>query len=439
MSPSSPDRRSPSGFSLTELLIASTIALVVMGAVAQLFSLFSRTLSESQAIVDIGGRMRTTALQLRHDLAGVTVPVQPGVGPESSAGYFELIEGPRHDSDAAHGSSDLEADSDDVLLFTTRSSGRPFVGQYGAEKIESPVAEVAWFCRQAASQPVNGTTLYNLHRRQLLVVGYVGRPPFSLAGANSMAGSLPTADYDISLRAENGMLVPNTLGDLTKRENRFRHVSGTFPHVFILDDDATFDNTTRVWEDVILTNVLGFDVRVYDPLARAMPGTTTSSLMPGESAYVAAAALSGTGALGAYVDLGWGGGAPMPLTVATSSTLPPNSQSTWLQTPGFRVSNGPKNAFLTSATNATIAAPTYDTWSLHYESNGIDEDGDGTIDEGTNLVDDNADALPDNPPERETSAPYPVPLRGIEVRIRCYEPTSRQVRQATLRHTFVGE
>lgn len=438
MSPCLTGRKSPGGFSLTELLIASTIALVVMGAVAQLFSLFSRTLSESQAIVDIGGRMRTTALQLRLDLNGVTVPVRPGVSPESNAGYFELIEGARHDTDASHGSSDLEADTDDVLLFTTRAPGRPFVGQYGVDTIESPVAEVAWFCRPSASQPVNGTTLYNLYRRQLLVVGYVGRPPFSLSGSNSMAGSLPTADYDLSLRSENGMLVPNTLGDLTKRENRFRHVPGTFPHVFILDADATFDSTTRAWEDVILTNVVGFDVRVYDPLARSMPGATTS-LAPGDAGYVATTALSGTGALGAYVDLGWGGGLPMPLSVATSSTLPPNSQSTWLQSPGFRVSNAPKNAFLTSATNATIAAPTYDTWSLHYESNGVDEDVDNSIDEGTNLVDDNADALPDNPPERETSAPYPVPLRGIEVRIRCYEPTSRQVRQVTLRHTFVEE
>lgn len=438
MSPPLPNRKSPRGFSLTELLVASTIALIVMGAVAQLFSLFSRTLSESQAIVDIGGRMRTTALQLRHDLGGITAPVRPWISPDSNTGYFELIEGPRHDSDAVHGSSDLEADTDDVLLFTTRAPARPFVGQYGVDTIESPVAEVAWFCRQAASQPVNGTTLYNLHRRQLLVVGYVGRPPFSSAGANSAAGSLPTADYDISLRAENGMLVPNTLGDLAKRENRFRHAAGTFPHVFILDADATFDNTTRAWEDVILTNVIGFDVRVYDPLARSQPGASTS-LMPGDAAYSAATALSGTGALGAYVDLGWGGGTPIPLTVATSSTLPPNSQTTWLQTPGFQVSNGPKNAFLRSATDLTIAAPTYDTWSLHYETNGVDEDGDGTIDEGTNSVDDNADALPDNPPERETSAPYPVPLRGIEVRIRCYEPTSGQVRQVTLRHTFIGE
>jgi hypothetical protein len=55
----------------------------------------------------------------------------------------------------------------------------------------------------------------------------------------------------------------------------------------------------------------------------------------------------------------------------------------------------------------------------------VDEDRDGVIDEGTDGV------------EYETSPPYPVPLRGIEVRIRCYEPSSKEIRQITVRHTFV--
>jgi hypothetical protein len=62
--------RTRAAFSLVELLVASTIALMVMGAVAQLFSLFSRTLSQSQATVDISGRLRNAAWQLRQDLAG---------------------------------------------------------------------------------------------------------------------------------------------------------------------------------------------------------------------------------------------------------------------------------------------------------------------------------------------------------------------------------
>jgi hypothetical protein len=95
---------------------------------------------------------------------------------------------------------------------------------------------------------------------------------------------------------------------------------------------------------------------------------------------------------------------------------------------------------------------TYDTWSTHYEANGRDENTDGTPDTGTNGRDDNSDGQIDEPPydsngdgiydavgELETSPPYPYPLRGIEVRIRCYEPSSRQVRQVTIRQTFVPQ
>ena len=64
-------------------------------------------------------------------------------------------------------------------------------------------------------------------------------------------------------------------------------------------------------------------------------------------------------------------------------------------------------------------------------------DLDGTVDEGVNGFDDDGNGLVDDAAEQETSAPYPVPLRGIEIRIRCYEPSSRQVRQVTVRHSFV--
>ena len=85
----------------------------------------------------------------------------------------------------------------------------------------------------------------------------------------------------------------------------------------------------------------------------------------------------------------------------------------------------------------TLPALTYDTWSSHFESDGIDNDGDGDSDEGTNGFDDDADGTIDEIDESETSAPYPVALRGLEIRIRCYEPSSRQIRQVTVRHTFV--
>lgn len=398
------------GFTLIELLIAATIALVVMAAAASLFALFSRAASQSQSIVELGDRMRATAWRMRQDLAGVTADLSPPARPEQNAGYFELIEGPRADADAADGTDTLQADTDDILLFTTRSTGGPFVGKYDSNFIESPVAEVAWFCRPSASQTADGVTLQNLYRKQLLVMGYVGVPPFS-TNNNSLPATAPMTTlaaaaltYDISLRLEGtaaaATFFPNTLGDLTKRENRFWHDTTAFPYAFQTSslDAATFDGTIRDGEDVVLTNVIAFDVRVFDPEASQ----------------------------GNYVDLGSSGGTPSAATAA----FPPTGRSA-LQSAGVMVTNSPRNLSLPDRT--------FDTWSQHYEFNGVNEDGDSKTDEGTDGFDDDGDSLPDDRGEFETSPPYPVPLRGLEVRIRCYEPTSRQIRQITIRHTFLSK
>jgi prepilin-type N-terminal cleavage/methylation domain-containing protein len=384
-----------SGFSLTELLIAAAVALIVMAGVATMIGTFGRAASQSQALVALAGRMRSTAWQLRQDLSGVTAELMPWGRPESNTGYFELLEGPQADTGGPAG---LTGDTDDILLFTTRAVAGPFVGRYGSDSIESDCAEVAWFCRQAADQPLSGTTLFNLYRRQLLVVGYVGRAPFfdgsaatSVPVAN-LLGSNSTPLYDLSLRREGATAAPNTLADLTKRENRLflwsgtaQLRSGTFPYAVLTDSfrrltsEATFDDTDRAWEDVLLTNVISFDVLVFDPQS------------PPDAAYVQ---LSGS--------------------AAANSTL------------------------LRPANTRSGLSATYDTWSLHYEFNGVDEDGDGVIDDGADGLDNPPEnGVPDDPAEYETSPPYPVPLRGIEVRIRCYEPTSREVRQMTVRHSFI--
>jgi prepilin-type N-terminal cleavage/methylation domain-containing protein len=467
----------PAGFSLTELLVASAITLVIMGALAQLFSMYSRSLSQSQASVALNGQIRNAAWKLRKDLAGTTVAFGPWIGPENGAGYFELIEGARRDAVAAHGTDNLEADIDDMLFFTTRSSRDRLVGSFGPAgvRIESPYAEVAWFCRPAQTQPLANTRLYDLHRRQLIVADFIGRPPFSISDnavppAQLVNGPLATPVYDLSLRLSGTLAVPNSLADLTKRENRLflggtaSVRSGSFPHQVMVDEQnllprtATFTGTERESEDVMLANVIAFDVRVFDPTAVAQQKNGVT-LFPSDSGYTpwnpaseyatenrlpvradegTLAKISETGAFfcysvesgswaptaqGCYVDLGWRGGSP----TAISGTFPPSGTSAF-ESAGMRVSGTSKSA--------TLPLPTYDTWSRHYEFNGLDDDGDGLIDEAVNGADDNGDGVPDNPPECETSPPYPVALYGIEIRIRCYEPTSRQVRQMTIRHTF---
>jgi prepilin-type N-terminal cleavage/methylation domain-containing protein len=439
------------GMTLVEMLVALTASLVMMAAIAQVFSALGSAISTSRSVLDVDAQMRTAAWRLRSDLAGATARMLPPLSPGAGEGYFEVIEGAARDADAADGTAVGPADCDDVLLFTTRAVDVPFVGQGPNGVFESALAEVAWFAR-----PTPGTAnpqTYTLYRRQLLVMGYVGVAPFASSGT---AGFSSWSAYfnqpcDISARREGSVLYPNTLSDLTRRESRFLHnPNGTttvagFPFAFLVHHTPStsgttetlpaavngliFDSTSqRMGEDVILSNIIAFDVRVFDPAAPVAATTDGTPLVPGDPGFTNVPV-----AAGAYVDLGNG---------VTSNAL----------LAGLTISPhfGGYGQSLSQLAGSATTRRTYDTWSTHYEANGRDENMDGTPDTGTNGRDDNSDGQIDEPPydsngdgvyeadgELETSPPYPYPLRGIEVRIRCYEPSSRQVRQVTVRQTFV--
>jgi hypothetical protein len=87
----------------------------------------------------------------------------------------------------------------------------------------------------------------------------------------------------------------------------------------------------------------------------------------------------------------------------------------------------------------TSLSYTYDTWSMHYENNGINDDGDMTIDEGTNGLDDDANGIVDDANEMETQSPFAAQLRGVRITIRVYEPSSQQVRQMTVVGDFLPD
>ena len=117
---------------------------------------------------------------VRQDPAGLPCRVTPWIS-EAEAGYVECIEGPRKDAAASDASSNIEADTDDILMFTARHPVAAFAGRHGDANrmIESAYADAAWFCRQAGTQPVAGTRVSNLCRRQRLVIGYVGTADFA--------------------------------------------------------------------------------------------------------------------------------------------------------------------------------------------------------------------------------------------------------------------
>ena len=378
---------------------------------------------------------------------------------------MEIIEGPASDSNAfpvrlTADPTFLTADCDDVVMFTARSLQEPFKGIFksitnSTTSIESPTAEISWFCKRSVQQPANGPTLYTLYRRQLLVAAYVGAGDFSTPPPpppppNSISGTLPSMQqvYDVSMHADgSGNLYPNSLIDLAKRENRFLHNStgtgvsvaplnfpfppvGSFPFIDPLTPPldpafSTYGQTltgVREGEDVVLTNVIAFDVRVFDPEAPIR--SSGFAVTPDDPSFSSGAL---TNATGAYVDLNWGK-STSPLTIGS---LFPAVGTTAFQGLGISIQNG--GTFTIGPSTHAI----YDTWSRHYEFNGVDDDSNTIVDQGTDGFDNNSNNLVDEAAERETSPPYPVPLRGIEIRIRCYEPSSRQVRQVTVRHTFV--
>ncbi len=127
------------GFTLVEMLVSLTITLIMMGAVVTLFQVMADSVSASRAMIELGDRMRSCRNRLQTDLIGATAKMTPPMRPEDDAGYFEIIEGPANDCrlprqmerqsyfGAYFGS--LFGDVDDVIMFTVRSRGEPFVGK----------------------------------------------------------------------------------------------------------------------------------------------------------------------------------------------------------------------------------------------------------------------------------------------------------------------
>ncbi len=493
---------SASGLTLVEMLMAMAITLIMMAAVVNLFANVGASVRNRRATIEMNGQLRMVRMRLYNDLVGATCPTLTWQRPGDDNGYLEIVEGQWSDKnpsgllDGNTNNGELDyttslvpssqlvvksnvtdgrglGDYDDILALTVRSEGEPFVGRRLELKpggdptnandlisriIESTLAEVIWF---AVENPADGSLgepgMRTVYRRVLLIAPW-------------LRGSLlPTSgnvwdfyrENDISMHRENGQFVPNTLGDLTKREYRFGHLfSGVpnrgFPHPLILTAirARTYDPTAplpltkgllrpfglpfddrskeRLGEDVMLTDVLAFDVRVYDPGA---PSYQVVSMVvePSDAGW----SVSGSPvAYGAYVDMGWDWKLKYPPAPPLAAGVP---------VPLFQV---PRQAgwHPRDTTGAKTGYPAvYDTWSFHYENDGLDQDlgldNNAGIDQGTNGLDDNVGSGfingVDDMGERETAPPYDVPLRGLQVKLRVYEPDTRNIRETTVTRNFV--
>ena len=510
------DRR---GFTLIEMLVAMALTLIMMAAVSRVFGVLGRTANDSRATIEMSGRLRAARNMLQIDLASTTCPTLPWTRPEAGAGYFEYVEGIRSDDASLDdrdnvtgeslaigeetlvgGPTSIAADQlapikeeslvnrstlgdyDDILMFTVRSRGEPFVGRgrvfdpdWIDGTIESQVAEVIWF---AVENPADGSLgepgLRTIYRRVLLIAPTVNLP--------EIADNLEYyRKYDISARYESDDRIPNTLADLTKRENRFGHasrenafpnLSAMFPHPidvtvihptpndtngaaypirplrplgapFNPRDPTDSSDPERLGEDVVLTNVLAWDVRAFDSGAPLFQDTTTSPVVaPGDPGYPRTPSNPPTGqpiSFGAYVDLNYYVPNYTPATDEPTKIFAGRFDSATLSNVNTAFAQRWIESRFGRELKSQLNVPTYDTWSFHYEHDGINQDRDFDIDEGTDGFDNDDNNGVDDIGERETSPPYPAPLRGIQVSIRVYEPDSRAIREVTIRQHFVPE
>ena len=275
-----------------------------------------------------------------------------------------------------------------------------------------------------------------------------------------------------------GVLVANTLGDLTRRENQFAHCSVAnvnkngnnvdFPYdacrwgqlglptlhecsapgynlaaapfgavpaaakthldfwakatstdptsALPWPDNVLLSGGNRVADNVILNNVIGFDVKAWDPVVVVQETNTTTGVIsyvfPADPAYAAAYANVGSkvgnivyALAPQYRDLGF----------ANAAYAPANSSS-------FGHTGRPVGYVLDTATNTYIQKNlpcVYDTWSTHYEATGTCPN-DPRAGRAINGTDDPivelsqpANGLVDDDAEKLTSPPIRFPCGGF--------------------------
>ena len=289
--------------------------------------------------------------------------------------------------------------------------------------------------------------------------GHYSTPQPMLAGG-ALAGSNVARDYPFPvIVAEPYWYDWDKLGRFNpgvRKDYDDLNQNGQYDPSFAANDPPLMERMlvplvgNRRGEDVMLDNVLAFDVRAFDPTADVRMASAAPNerlmLVPSDLGYPSGV-ISASSARGAYVDLNYSRYLTGPYNRSWFSEIPDSF-------PG-----SPGKSRLLNMVQPNSYQPAYDTWSLHYEYDGVDQDRDNFIDEGTDGVDtparsaNPADALStvndatsttsvpgvDDPTEKEAPPPYAVPLRGIQVRIRQYETNTRQVKETTISQDFLPE
>lgn len=414
--------------SLVEVMIAMVMTLIVLGAMMAAFSYGSTEMQKGRASIELNNRLISAEEQLRRDLDRITVDLKPHQQlPGLPKGYIEIADGPETDYDSdneapftfsgtafgtafSHGGNELLfGDRDDYFACTIQSDGKPFRGRLGNEIVESHFAEVVWFTIDEPSTLANKTELGEnpdalLVRRQLLIL-----PTAAVAGFSGDVNGFFTQN-DVSARVTPGGLVANSLSDLAIRGNRFAHTGATASNPAGSPFNADLLPLRSNQNHVVCSSVAAFDIQVFSPDSSVF--VLGDGTVADPSDFCSSSPRGPIGTLtplsGAFIDLGRGSGL--------------------LGSPMQSSANCP---YLVDF--ATTENYIYDTGTSQYNRNEANDGGANGVDAG------GIPGVVDDPNEGNAIAPYNTPIRGLKFAMRVFEPNTKQVRQLTIKKSFVNQ
>ena len=118
------------GLTLVELMVASTLGLMLVIGVLEAFRQITDSVTKGRATVQISGQLRNITNVMRADFKGITVQAVPNTPAGAGMGYFEIIEGIDNDFvNTNFGLDNLTGDTDDVIMFTSRRLEDPILRQ----------------------------------------------------------------------------------------------------------------------------------------------------------------------------------------------------------------------------------------------------------------------------------------------------------------------
>ncbi len=236
------------GYTLIEILLAVTLGLVLMLGVVQMFAMVGNFVTGSQGLMELDQKIRSAQIMLQNDLVRYTAKMSVPADLNSGAGYFRIDENSSTTvttspdtrlSDYYSNLNGIVGDNDDVLTFTIHDLDSPFIGRNGTTVVNSPDAEVKWFVYKDTD---NRFSLY----RSINVLDPTGAP------SNAVTGNIKHASLsDLAF----------TPGAGGSGRGRGGAANETNYRVSVSTSDA--NSITNA--ELILDNIIVFDVKVWDP------------------------------------------------------------------------------------------------------------------------------------------------------------------------------